>query len=143
MTYSKILSLRFPKSVVDKPIVSDLVKRYDLAFNMLKATIFPQQEGVVVLELSGKRKDYNEGIRYLKQMGVKVERVAQDIRRDEDVCYQCGACTAVCPTGALWIQRPDMDVIFDPEKCSACELCISVCPPHAMRVRFDTERKAS
>lgn len=62
--YSKILSLRFPKSVVDKPIVSDLVKRYDLSFNMLKATIYPRQEGLVILELSGQRKNYNQGIRY-------------------------------------------------------------------------------
>ncbi|MBU4388043.1 MAG: NIL domain-containing protein, partial [Proteobacteria bacterium] len=37
--YSKILILRFPKTVVQKPIVCYLVKDYDLTFNILNATV--------------------------------------------------------------------------------------------------------
>ena len=91
----------------------------------------------MVLELSGHKKNYQKGIRYLKGLGIKVESIGQDIRRDEETCFQCGACTAVCPTGALFIKRPEMEVIFDREKCSACELCVVVCPPRAMSVNFD------
>ena len=50
-------------------------------------------------------------------------------------CTDCGACTAVCPTGALAVQRPEMKVIFDQEKCSVCELCVPACPPRAMEIR--------
>ena len=135
--YSKTLSLRFPKKTVNEPVVVNLVKKFDLSFNILKATIYPRKEGLMVLELSGHRKNFQKGVRYLKGLGVKVENIAQDIKRDEEKCFQCGACTAVCPTGALYIKRPEMEVIFDSEKCSACELCVSACIARAMEVKFD------
>lgn len=135
--YSRTLVLRFPKDIVDKPIITHLVRDYDLIFNILKAQIFPHKEGLLVLELRGRRRDFDRGIQYLKETGVEVEPVAQSIRRDEEKCYQCGACTAVCPTGALHISRPDMAVLFDSERCSACELCVKTCPARAMIVTFD------
>ena len=135
--YSKTLSLRFPKKVVNEPVVVDLVKKFDLTFNILKATIYPRKEGLMVLELRGHRKNFQKGVRYLKDLGIKVESIGQDIRRDEEICFQCGACTAVCPTGALYIDRSTMEVIFDRDKCSACELCVAACPARAMVVRFD------
>ena len=91
----------------------------------------------MVLQLSGHKKNFQRGVRYLKSIGIKVESIGQDIKRDEEICFQCGACTAVCPTGALYIQRPEMEVIFDTDKCSACELCVSACPARAMEVKFN------
>ena len=135
--YSKILSLRFPKRIVNEPIVVNLVRNFDLTFNILKATIYPRREGFMVMELSGHRKNYNKGLQYLKDLGIKVERIGQDIRRNDERCFQCGACTAVCPTGALHIKRPEMEVLFDKDKCSACELCIATCPARAMVASFD------
>ena len=134
---SKMLSLRFPEKIVNEPIVVNLVKRFGLSFNILKATIYPRKEALMVMELTGHRKNFQKGVRYLKGMGIKVENIGQDIRRDEEKCYQCGACTAVCPTGALNIQRPQMEVLFDKEKCSACELCVVTCPAMAMRAKFN------
>lgn len=135
--YKKTLSLRFPKKIVNDPIVVNLVKNFDLTFNILKATVYPRKEGLMVLELSGHRKNYQKGVRYLKDLGIKVESIGQDISRDEDICFQCGACTAVCPSGALHIKRPEMEVLFDRDICSACELCVAACPARAMTVRFD------
>ena len=130
--YSKTISLRFPKTVVGDPIAATLVKEFDLSFNILKAVIYPRKEGLMVLQLSGHKKNYRKGIQYLKDIGVKVESIGEDIKRNDDKCYQCGACTAVCPTGALSIKRPEMDVVFDKEKCSVCELCVVTCPTRAM-----------
>ena len=135
--YSKVVSLRFPREIVNQAIVVNLVKNYDLSFNILKATIYPRKEGMVVMELSGNRKNYTAGVRYLKGLGVKVENIGQDIRRNEEKCYHCGICTAVCPTGALYIERPEMTVVFDSDRCSACEMCVISCPPKAMEVNFD------
>jgi len=135
--YAKMLSLRFPKDIVDQPVIVNLVRDYDLSFSILKATIYPRKEGLMVLELSGQRKNFHKGVRYLKGLGIKVEDIGQDIKRDDIRCFQCGACTAVCPTGALHVERPGMEVIFDKDRCSACELCVSVCMAQAMSVRFD------
>ncbi|MBW1784449.1 MAG: 4Fe-4S binding protein [Deltaproteobacteria bacterium] len=135
--YKKMLSLRFPRKIVDEPIAVNLVKKFDLSFNILKATIYPRKEGLMVLELSGHRKNFQRGVRYLKSIGIKVESIGQDIRRNETKCFQCGACTAVCPTGALHIKRPEMEVAFDKERCSACEWCVPACPARAMEVSFN------
>ncbi|MCX5883334.1 MAG: 4Fe-4S binding protein [Deltaproteobacteria bacterium] len=133
--YSKILILRFPRTEVRKPIVCYLVKDYDLIFNILNAAILPRKEGIMVLELSGTRKNFKEGIKFLKSQGVQVQNASQEVKRDTNKCTQCGACTAVCPTGALYIVRPEMAVEFDETKCSVCELCIPACPSRAMAAR--------
>jgi ferredoxin len=99
--HAEMLVLRFPRDVVDQPIIYRLVKDYDLMFNLLKATINPRQEGVIVMELRGHPKNFRRGLKYLRESGVKVQRVARDVRRNEERCYQCGTCTAVCPSGAL------------------------------------------
>lgn len=134
---TRIYVLKFPKEVIDQPIISNLVKKYDLEFNILKATILLQQEGVMVLEFLGHKANVKKGIAYLNEMGVTVKSMAGNIRRDDEKCYQCGACTGVCPTGALSIHRPDMAVLFDEEKCTACGLCVSVCPARAMEVSLN------
>jgi ferredoxin len=133
--YSRILRLRFPKNEVQKPIVSYLTKDYDLTFNILNAKIFPRKEGLMVLELSGTRKNFREGVKYLKNQGIHVENASQEIKRDNNRCTHCGACTAVCPTTALSVQRPEMLISFDQEKCSICELCVPTCPTRAMEIR--------
>ncbi len=133
--YSKILILRFSEVEAKKPIVCYLARDYDLLFNILNATILPRQEGILVMELSGSRKNFKEGVQYLKAQGVQVQYASQEIKRDNDKCTHCGACTAVCPTGALFIERPEMKVRFEQKRCSVCELCIPACPARAMEAR--------
>lgn len=132
--YSRILILRFPKEISTKPVVCYLTKNYDLIFNILNATVLPRREGILVLELSGNRKNFKEGVRYLKDQGIQVENASQEVQRVRSKCTHCGACTAVCPTGALTVQRPKMTVRFDQRKCSVCELCVPACPTRAMEV---------
>lgn len=133
--HSKILVLRFSATEVEKPIVCHIAKDYDLTFNILSAAIFPRKEGIMVLELSGTKKNFKEGVKYLERQGVQVQNASQEIKRLTKKCTHCGACTAVCPTGALCVQRPDMSVDFDQKKCSVCELCVPACPTRAMEVR--------
>jgi ferredoxin len=135
--YTRIFFLRFPKEIVDKPIICSLVRQFDVEFNILKADVLPQREGIMIIELKGIRENVKESLVYLKEQGVKVERLAGKIRRDETKCFQCGACTGICPVGALAINRPDMSVVFLPEKCTGCGLCVVGCPVRAMQVSFD------
>ena len=133
--HSKILILRFDKTEVQKPVVCYLARDYDLIFNILNAAVLPRKEGIMVLEISGTRKNYREGVKYLKDQGVHVENASQEISRNKIKCTHCGACTAVCPTGALFIERPEMSVKFEQKKCSICELCVPACPTRAMEIR--------
>jgi len=136
MAVSKRIVLHFPKRLVDQPIVSRLVKDFNLDFNILKATFTPEEEGLMVLEISGERKDYDRGIRYLTDTGVKIQALSQDVTRNEERCTHCGACITICPTDAFELEPLTRRVNFLSEKCLACELCIKSCPPRAMELHF-------
>jgi ferredoxin len=136
MAVSKRIVLHFPRRLVDRPIVSRLVKDYNLDFNILKASVTPDEEGLMVMELSGKQEDYDNGVRYLAETGVKIQSLSQDVTRNEERCTHCGACITICPTGAFELDPVSRQVAFDNEKCLACELCIKACPPRAMELHF-------
>jgi NAD-dependent dihydropyrimidine dehydrogenase PreA subunit len=136
MAVSKKIVLRFPKRMVDRPIIYRLVKDYDLEFNILKASITPEQEGLLVLELKGNQQEYDKGIEFLLKAGVKIQSLSQDVTRNEERCTHCGACITICPTGAFKLDPRTRMVIFENDKCIACGLCIPACPPRAMEVHF-------
>lgn len=134
--YSKKIVIRYTPEIVEQPIICQLVKQYDLVFNILKARIFPRREGVIVLELSGLKENFDRGIHFLKEMGLKVEPLSKSVSQNIDKCVHCGSCTSFCPTGALSFEKPTMKVLFDPEKCQGCELCVSACPVRAMEINL-------
>jgi ferredoxin len=135
-TISKRIVLHFPHRLVDQPIVYKLVKDYDLRFNILKAYVTPQEEGLMVLELTGKEESFNKGTEYLESCGVKIQPLSQDVIRNEAKCTDCGVCVPICPTGALVVDPLTRKVHFYDHKCIACELCVKICPTRAMEVRF-------
>ena len=133
---SKKIVIRFPKRMVDRPIIYKLVKDYDLEFNILKASITPEQEGLMVLELKGTQAEYDKGIEFLLKGGVQIQSLGQDVTRNEERCTHCGACVTVCPAGAFVVDNKTQIVAFDNAKCIACGLCIPACPSRAMEVHF-------
>lgn len=136
MAVAKRIVLHFPKRVVDRSIVCRLAKEYDLDFNILKALVTPEEEGLMVLELSGDQNEYDRGIRYLTETGVKIQSLSQDVVRNEERCTHCGACVTICPSGAFELDPATRRVTFHNDKCVACGLCIKACPPRAMEVHF-------
>lgn len=126
--------LHFPREISNQPIIYQLVKEYDLMFNILQARIDPDEEGLLILELSGLRENYAEGIKYLQSQGVGFQLLSQDIRRNNERCTDCGACTSICPTEALSMNREEMTVEFNSAKCIACLLCMRMCPQRAIEV---------
>jgi len=136
MVVSKKIVLHFPRRIVERPIVCLLAKDYDLEFNILKALITPEEEGLLVLELSGEQEEYDKGIRYLTETGVRIQSLSQDVLRNEERCTHCGACITICPSGAFELDPTTRRVDFYDEKCVACGLCIKACPPRAMEVHF-------
>lgn len=136
MGISKRVVLRFPRPLVDQPIIYRLVKDFDLMFNILKASVTPKEEGLLVLELSGEQEDYDKGVRYLTEVGVEIQPLSRDIRFNQERCTHCGACITICPTDAFVLEPSTRWVRFLDEKCIACGLCIKACPPRAMEMRI-------
>lgn len=135
MTTKKVV-LRFPPDLTDQPVTYKLIKEYDLMVNILRGHITPKEEGMLVLELTGKKKQLDRGMDYLTKLGVETQLLSKDVKWSKDRCTHCTACTSLCPTQALSVERDAMLVSFDKTKCIACEMCVTVCPYNAMEVQF-------
>jgi len=136
MTIAKKVVLHFPHKLVDKPIIYHLVKDYDLQFNILKASVTPKEEGLLVLELSGTKKNYDKAVQFLTESGVELQPLVKDIYRNEEKCTHCGACVIICPVEAFTVDPITKKIDFHSKKCIACELCTRTCPVRAMEVRL-------
>jgi ferredoxin len=115
-------------------MISDLVKQYDLSFNILRAQVMEDEEGLMTIEFSGNKQNLNTTIDSLQEQGVQIRELSADIRRNAERCIYCGACVAQCPTGALAMNQTTREIEFDTKKCIMCELCVPACPFAAMKV---------
>ena len=52
---------------------------------------------------------------------------------DDDLCYGCGACIALCPIDVLILDN--RLAIVDEENCTHCEHCIPSCPVFALSIK--------
>jgi ferredoxin len=136
MNISRRIVLHFPPYVTGQPVVFRLAKDFDLSFNIIKASVSPGEEGLLIMELSGDQEDYDKGIQYLTEVGVEVQSLSQDVIRDEARCTHCGACVSLCPSGAFSLEPGTRKVLFDHNKCVVCGLCVKACPPRAMKLYF-------
>ena len=109
--YSKKIVIRYTPEIVQQPVIYLLAQKHNLVFNILKARIFPRREGVIVLELSGQKEDFDRGIRFLKDMGLKVESLSKSVCQNVDKCVHCGSCTGFCPTGALYFEEKTQKMV--------------------------------
>lgn len=130
---SRNVLLIFKSDIMYKPVIYRLAKDFDLIFNILEAKILPRREGRILLELKGKEDVIEKGIRFLQARKVVVEPLDDKVWREEERCIHCGACTGLCPTGALARVPPEMKVVFDINKCVACGICGLACPFGAMK----------
>jgi len=131
----KRLDLTFPPRQATKAITYHLVKDYDLVPNILRAQIQPEQEGRMLLEVTGRKEDLSAGIAFLEKEGLTVREAASDICLDEEQCVLCGLCTAVCKPDAL-ILDADARLVFDKNHCVYCEACVVACPRRAITLTF-------
>ncbi|MEO0225751.1 MAG: NIL domain-containing protein [candidate division WOR-3 bacterium] len=137
MSISKKIVLHFPPDLTEKPITYQLVKRFDIMFNILKARVAPEDnEGLLLLELTGSRQNLEKGISYLKNLGVRTEFLSQDVIHLKEKCIHCGLCSIACPVNAFSIEPIKMTVNFESSKCIGCEECIKICPYRAVKIYF-------
>jgi len=120
--------LTFPPVATGEPITYNLIKKYDIMVNIVKADVSPGKIGHLVIEMTAPAKVLKEGMEYIRQQNVDCEPIDKKIRYKEDLCIHCGACSSVCFAGALIMDPKTAELAFDPEKCVVCELCLTSCP---------------
>lgn len=122
--------LKFSPDIVNKSIISDAMKKYNITFNILRANITPKG-GVVLIELQGENVDHS--IHYMENQGIHVDQVKKVLKRDEEKCVDCGACLSLCPVKAICIKE-DWSVEIDNELCIGCGFCTGSCPMKAIAI---------
>ena len=128
-TVTKKLMLFFPKCECEKPIIYHLVKDHNLIVNVFRAKVTPEEEGYLVLDVTGTEEDIQRGMAFVKTFNVDINYTSKGVTRDADGCTHCGHCITHCPTGALHIaDRATREVAYNEEKCIECLACIRVCP---------------
>ena len=118
----------FPRCETEKPIVYHLVKDYDLEINIFRAKVTPDEEGYLVLDLTGTEENIKKGITWIDSLGIQVREHQRGLRWDEESCVSCGNCVPHCPTGALHFEGTERRMVFDDSKCVECLSCIPNCP---------------
>lgn len=128
----KRVKLTFPKRSVHMPITYRLAKDFNVAANIIRAQVAPNQIGTLVVELSGDIDQLDASIDWLDAQGIKVSLASREILIDEDACVHCGLCTGVCPTQALSLDPQTFQLTFTRSRCIVCEQCIPTCPVQAI-----------
>jgi ferredoxin len=122
--------LNFSPNIVNKSIISDAMKRYDITFNILRANITPKG-GKALIELEGDEVD--NAIEYMESQGIKVSPIKKVLKRDEEKCVDCGACVSLCPVKAICIKE-DWSIGIDNQLCIGCGFCTGSCPMKAITI---------
>ena len=122
--------LTFSPSIVQKTIISDLIKKFDITFNILRADITPKG-GKMLIEISGTQS--KEATEYLEKEGIKLTPIKKVVKKNDEKCIDCGACISLCPVKAI-CPAGDWTVEVDDQLCIGCGFCTFSCPTRAIKV---------
>ncbi len=135
-TIRKKLVMSFPPTLVEEPVTYKLIKDFNLEVNIMRARVDPRKQGRMVLEIKGAKADLDRAYQYLDESGIQLDPLVQEMRHIKEHCVNCTACTAVCPTGALKVEKATGEVEFEPSLCIICESCIPTCSYGALESQF-------
>ena len=128
----KRVTLTIPRTTTRNPLTYRLAKEFNVAANIIRAQVAPNQMGTRVVELSGDIDELDAAIEWLQVHDIKVSLASQDILINEEACVHCGLCTGVCPTQALSLEPVTFRLMFTRSRCVVCEQCIPTCPVQAI-----------
>ena len=128
----KRVTLTFPKQSVRMPITYRLAKDFNVAANIIRAQVTPNQVGTLVVELQGDIDQIGAAIEWMEELSVQVSARQGEIVIDGDLCVHCGLCTGVCPTESLTLHPETFELQFAQSACIVCEQCVPTCPVSAI-----------
>lgn len=74
----RVVKLTFVGEAIKKPLTFRMAKKFDVMPNIRRARV-TDRIGEIVLELDGREKNLEKGIKYLTKSGVVVEPIVGDI----------------------------------------------------------------
>jgi ABC-type methionine transport system ATPase subunit len=72
------LFVSFPEELVDRPMIYEVVKRFDVVPNIRRANV-EQHSGWVILELIGDQEQLDGSVAYLEEVGCTVNTMEGDV----------------------------------------------------------------
>lgn len=120
--------LRFSNEMVDKPVITTLIRKYAIDVNIMEARITPNEEGSMFIQISGSEENLDKAFGYLVSTGVEVTVKPKRLVWHDEICVSCGACVGQCLPKALDVNPDTGKVEYDNDKCIACFLCVPACP---------------
>lgn len=70
--------LTYPPELVQKPVIYQLVKDFDIVPNIRRADV-GADHGWIVLEMEGAEERLEQGVAWLKQQGINVDPIERDV----------------------------------------------------------------
>lgn len=128
----KRLTLTFPRRLVHMPVTYRLAKDFNVAANIIRAQVAPNQIGKLVVELLGDIDQIEAAMDWMRSQDIGVSSANGEISIHEDSCVHCGLCTGICPTEALSLDPKTFQLKFMRIRCIVCEQCIPTCPVQAI-----------
>jgi len=132
----KRVTLTIPRRISQTPLTYRLAREFNVASNIIRAQVAPNQTGTLVVELSGDIDQLDEAIEWMRSLEIQVSSAQQEIVVDEKLCVHCGLCTGVCPTQALSLEPKTFKLMFTRSRCMLCDQCIPVCPVQAIHTNL-------
>jgi ferredoxin len=122
--------LRFSEDNVAQPITSEIILTLKVPINIITAQV-NSKGGEVLAEVPDSALE--QIVKVYRQKGVTVS-LPKLIEVDNDKCFSCGACVALCPVEAITLAE-DCSIVFDKNKCvgSTCSACVEACPARAIK----------
>jgi L-aspartate semialdehyde sulfurtransferase ferredoxin len=123
----KSMILNFPKEQIEKPLISELIKNFNVSINILEAHISPAEGGkMFVIMQADNEKLIDTAVKHIKKEGINVVLPSKNLLWDEEKCVDCGACIVHCYPQALFFDEK-AKLVYDDQKCIACGLCVPAC----------------
>lgn len=114
------------------PITYRLATDFNVAANIIRAQVAPNQVGTLVVELQGDIDQIDAAVDWMESFNVEVSSASGEIMIDDLRCVDCGLCTGVCPTEALTLDPNSFRLKFQRSRCIVCEQCVPSCPVQAI-----------
>jgi ABC-type methionine transport system ATPase subunit len=72
------LFVSFPEQLVDRPLIYEVVKKFDVVPNIRRANV-EDHSGWVILEMNGDNAQLDASVAYLEEVGCSVNRMEGDV----------------------------------------------------------------